>query len=101
MADGIKRLPNAFSTILDEVCSQARPAMSKFLTDICKGTRVSEMQEFRGNFFRTSKSRKSLDQIQTTIKAYKGGSRNPQWTDCEPGRQVSRLASYNFLIYFG
>jgi len=34
MADGMKRLPNAFSTILDEVCSQSRPAMSGFLTDI-------------------------------------------------------------------
>lgn len=34
MSDGVKRLPNAFSTILDEVCSQTRPAVSKFLTDI-------------------------------------------------------------------
>lgn len=33
MADGIKRLPNGFSTILDEVCSQAGPVVSKFLTD--------------------------------------------------------------------
>ena len=30
MADGIKRLPNVFSTILDEVCSQTRPAVSSF-----------------------------------------------------------------------
>jgi hypothetical protein len=30
MADGVKRLPNAFSTILDEVCSQTRPFVSSF-----------------------------------------------------------------------
>jgi len=62
-----------------------------------KGIRVSETQEFRKPFFIPSKSRESLDRIETTIKAYKGSSRNPQWIDCEPGRQVSRLAPYNFL----
>lgn len=30
MADGFKRLPNVFATILDEVCSQARPVVSSF-----------------------------------------------------------------------
>ena len=96
MADGIKRLPDAFSTILDEVCCRLAESCSRFLTR-SKGIRVSEMQEFRGLFFRFSESRRSLDQIKVTIKAYKGSSRNPHWIDCDPGQRVSRLAPYNFL----
>ncbi|KAF9650947.1 hypothetical protein BDM02DRAFT_3092037, partial [Thelephora ganbajun] len=66
MADGIKRLPNGFSTILDQ------------------GIRVSETQEFRKAFFYFSGSRENLNRIKDTIKAYKGSSQDPRWIDCEP-----------------
>ncbi|KAF9783709.1 hypothetical protein BJ322DRAFT_1066702 [Thelephora terrestris] len=66
MADGVKRLPGAFSTILDE------------------SVRVSETEEFRKAFRHFSRSRQSLDRIDDTIKAYKGSSQDPPWIDSEP-----------------
>lgn len=86
MADGIKRLPNGFSIILDEVCSQTR--RPRQVPNKRKGIRVSETQEFRKGFTQCSVSRQALNQIDVTINAYKGSSQKPRWIDCEPGHQV-------------
>jgi len=53
-----------------------------------QGIRVSETQEFRKAFKHFALSPQRLNRINVTIKAYKGGSRDPQWIDCEPGHRV-------------
>lgn len=96
MADGVKRLPGAFSTILNEVGST--DTHSDLILTVFQGVRVSETQEFRKPFFRFSKSPQSLGRINDTIKAYKGDSRDPRWTDSEPGDSSNRWLRSDYLM---
>lgn len=99
LADGIKCLPNAFSTILDEVSRTGLPGLiSSDLTGVFQGVRVSETQEFRSAFCYFSRWRESLDEINDTIKAYRGSSRNPRWVDSEPGECFNHRPKFNYLM---
>lgn len=97
MADGIKHLPNAFSTILEKVRATS-PAYSRLALTGRQGVRVSETQEFRNAYYYFSSSRQNLNRVNDTIRAYKGNSNNPRWIDSEPGHYLYCWSRFHYLI---
>ncbi|KIM86828.1 hypothetical protein PILCRDRAFT_816085 [Piloderma croceum F 1598] len=56
-----------------------------FTTILAKGTRVSADKEFRRDYIRTCRDVNGCGIITVDIQSYRGRSKDPEWTDTEPG----------------
>jgi hypothetical protein len=65
---------------------------------VCQGIHVSETEEFRKAFCCFSRSQQNLNRVNKTIKAYRGSSPDPRWTDCEPGHPIQHYLPFDCLM---